>query len=92
MTCCGLMEELHRLAEKRSAEAFARESSRMLQAFKGRSDAIVPALEEISRDDPRYTVMVSSILGLLEGLPRRIESLAELARAENWSGCSCAAS
>src|SRR6476661_1326652 len=81
----GLMGQLNRVADKQSPAEFEAESSRLLQAFKTQSQGTVVALEEISHDDSRYTVLVGSILGLLDSLPRRIRALEELAHANDWT-------
>jgi signal transduction histidine kinase len=81
----GLMSQLHRVADKQSPAEFEAESSRLLRAFKAQSQGTVVALEEISHDDSRYTVLVGSILGLLDSLPRRIGALRELAHANDWT-------
>jgi signal transduction histidine kinase len=81
----ALMSQLHRVADKEAPDEFEAESSRLLTSFEAESRGAVAALAEISNDDGRYTVMVDSILGLLENLPRRVKAMSELAHASDWT-------
>lgn len=80
----GLMGQLHRVADRESPEEFKAESTRLLKDFDDQTRGIVEALQELSHEDSQYTVLVSSILALLESLPGRIEALAELAHTNDW--------
>jgi signal transduction histidine kinase len=81
----ALMNQLHRTAEKQVASEFETESVRLLRAFEANSAGTVDALEEIARDDERYRILVGSIVGLLDSMPRRIGSLRELAQLNDWT-------
>jgi signal transduction histidine kinase len=79
-----LMSKLHRTADKENSTEFKAESSHLLNLFATRSQNIVGALEEIADEDDRYAVLIGSILGLLDGLPKRVLSLTELADRGDW--------
>src|SRR5262245_16125719 len=73
----ALMTQLHRAADRQSLTEFQSEASRIVQDFQSDSQAIVTALEELSAHDPHYTVLVGSIVALLDALPQRIASMEE---------------
>ena len=80
----ALMTQLHRAADRQSQTEFQSEASRLLADFEAHSKAMVTALEELAAQDPQHAVMVASIVGLLEALPQRIASMAELAQHNDW--------
>jgi signal transduction histidine kinase len=80
----ALMTQLHRAADRQSLTEFQSEASRIVQDFKTDSHATVTALEELSAHDPHYTVLVGSIVALLDALPQRIASMEELAKHNDW--------
>ena len=81
----ALMNQLHRSADLRQRDHFESEAQALLSDFRSETAAAARILREIPPENTRQAVIIESLNGLLEALPGRVESLVELARADDWT-------
>lgn len=81
----ALMNRLHRLADLRQREYFASEAARQLTIFRADVAAPTAVLHGIAPENNRQAVILESLSGLLEALPDRVSTLADLAQTDDWT-------
>jgi len=79
-----LLNQLYRAAETNRSSHFSNEAGRLLDAFRSETGWATGMLRGIQPDDGRQRVIFDSLNVMLEALPGRIQSVADLARAEDW--------
>ena len=80
-----LMNELHRAADTRQSDLFRSEAARLLAIVKADTAWATEALHGATPVNDRQAVILDSLNSMLDGLPARVESMAELARDEDWT-------
>lgn len=79
-----LMARLYRAAEQRDAHEFETSAWRLLDAFQWDSAEAMATLRGIASESDRDAALMSGVQSMVTSLPERVESMVQLARAEDW--------
>ncbi len=80
----SLTNGLYRAADRQMTSRFEAEAFYLARAFETQSTDALSALREMAQSDSRYTVLIGGVLTMIESMPKRISSLAQLARHDDW--------
>jgi len=79
-----LTNRLHRAAEGQDAKQFGEEARELLVAFQNETREATSALREITPANGREKFIVESLSDVVQDLPERVATLANLAGAGDW--------
>ncbi|HLK63236.1 MAG TPA: ATP-binding protein [Bryobacteraceae bacterium] len=81
----SIMNQLHRSADVRQRDRFEADAARLMETFRADTGWAADILRSMAPVDQRQAAIVESLVGLLDAMPKRIESLVGLARENDWT-------
>jgi len=81
----ALMNQLHRSADSRDRERFVKDAQQFVSRFRAETANAILVLTTTPAENGRLATEIDTLRGLVRGLPDRVESTVDLARADDWA-------